>query len=175
MRRRTSRLAIPLAAAALLSAGAERPARAQERYNTEEYRRVTGALTCQCGGCTAIVSECAMDRCPSSNPIREEAAERLRAGETPEAVIARFRDRYGLAVLAAPPAAGFHLTAWVLPGVFLVFGGAAAAFVIRRWRRETPNPAVAPGGAAPGADGAAGAAARPEVIARIEREVSELR
>lgn len=169
MRRRRPRLALPLAAAALLSVGSGRPAPAQDRYNTEEYRRVTGALTCQCGGCNAIVSECAMDRCPSSNPIREETAERLRAGETPEAVIARFRDRYGLAVLAAPPAAGFHLTAWVLPGAFLLFGGAAAAFVIRRWRRATPDPAA---GAAPGAAGEAG---QREVIARIEREVSELR
>lgn len=170
MRPRTARLVLLLATAAFLPGGAGR-APAQDRYNTEAYRQVTGALTCQCGGCNAIVSECAMDRCPSSNPIREETAERLRAGETPEAVIARFRDRYGLAVLAAPPAAGFHLTAWVLPGVFLVLGGAAAAFVIRSWRRETPGP-KADGGAAPGTGGDAG---RPEVIARIEREVSELR
>ena len=154
-----------------LTAGWAGGAAAQERYNTEAYRQVTGALTCQCGGCNAIVSECAMDRCPSSNPIREETAERLKAGETPEAVIARFRDRYGLSVLAAPPAAGFHLTAWMLPGVFLLFGGAAAALVIRRWRRETPEPAApAEGGAA----NAAGAA-RPEVLDRIERDIADLR
>lgn len=171
MRPRTARLALLLAAAALLPGGAGR-ARAQDRYNTEAYRQVTGALTCQCGGCNAIVSECAMDRCPSSNPIREETAERLRAGETPEEVVADFRDRYGLAVLAAPPAAGFHLAAWVLPGLFLMLGGAAAAFVIRSWRRETPARPKAGTDAAPGADGEPG---RPEVIARIEREVSELR
>ena len=152
-------------------AGSAAGAMGQERYNTEAYRRVTGALTCQCGGCNAIVSECAMDRCPSSNPIREETAERLKAGETPEAVIARFRDRYGLSVLAAPPAAGFHLTAWMLPGVVLLLGGAAAALVIRRWRQETPAPA------APAADAAANAAgaARPEVLARIERDIADLR
>lgn len=170
MRRRTARLTLLPAAVSILAGGAGRAA-AQDRYNTDAYRQVTGALTCQCGGCTAIVSECAMDRCPSSNPIREETAERLRAGETPEEVIADFRDRYGLAVLAAPPAAGFHLTAWVLPGVFLVFGGLTAGFVIRRWRRETPRP-KADGGSAPGSDREAG---RPEVIARIEREVSTLR
>ena len=144
---------------------------AQERYNSEAYRQVTGALTCQCGGCNAIVSECAMDRCPSSNPIREETAERLQAGETPEAVIARFRDRYGLSVLAAPPAAGFHLTAWMLPGVVLLLGGAAAALVIRRWRRETPAPAAP----AEGPPANAAGAARPEVLARIERDIADLR
>lgn len=170
MRPPTARLALLPATVSILAGGAGGAA-AQDRYNTEAYRQVTGALTCQCGGCTAIVSECAMDRCPSSNPIREETAERLRAGEAPDEVIARFRDRYGLAVLAAPPTAGFHLTAWVLPGVFLVFGGAAAAFVIRSWRRETPGP-KADGGAAAGTDAEPG---QPEVIARIEREVSALR
>lgn len=152
-------------------AGAAAGAAAQERYNSEAYRQVTGALTCQCGGCNAIVSECAMDRCPSSNPIREETAERLQAGEAPEQVIARFRDRYGLSVLAAPPAAGFHLAAWLLPGVVLLLGGAAAALVIRGWRRGTPAPAAPADAAAPDAPGAA----RPEVLARIERDIADLR
>ena len=165
---RARRILVGLAA---VWAGSAAGTMGQERYNSEAYRQVTGALTCQCGGCNAIVSECAMDRCPSSNPIREETAERLQAGETPEAVIARFRDRYGLSVLAAPPAAGFHLTAWMLPGVVLLLGGAAAALVIRRWRQETPAPAAP----AEGPPANAAGAARPEVLARIERDIADLR
>ena len=147
-----------LAAAALLSG----PATGQERYNSEAYRRVARALTCQCGGCNALVAECAMDRCPSSEPIREEIAERLQAGEEPEAVIRMFAERYGLVVLAAPPASGFHLSAWILPVVFLLGGAVVAAFVLRRWRQ----------GAAPATSATE---APPEVVARIEREVARIR
>ncbi len=153
------RLSFAAAAVSLLLSG---PAFVQDRYNTGDYRAVGRALVCQCGGCTALVLECAMDRCPSSNPIREEIAERLQAGDTPASVIEMFRDRYGLAILAAPPATGFHLSAWVLPFVFLAGGALLAVFLLRRWRR-TPAAEIAE------------TDLPPELIARIEREVSEIR
>ena len=150
-----------LAAAALLTG----PAVSQDRYNSADYQRVTHALTCQCGGCNAIVGECAMDRCPSSEPIREEVAERLQAGEAPDDIIATFAERYGLVILSAPPASGFHLSAWILPGVFLLGGGVVAVTVLRRWRRSGPGPAAAAGPVE----------VSPEVIARIERDVDQIR
>jgi len=100
---------------------------AQERYNSADYQEVTGAMVCQCGGCNARVSECAMDRCPSSEPIREEVAGRLQAGESVESILAAFTERYGLRILAAPPASGFHLSVWILPFVALGLGGAMLA------------------------------------------------
>ncbi len=136
-------------------------AASQERYNTAAYREVTGAMVCQCGGCNARVSECAMDRCPSSEPIREEVAARLQGGESPEGILAAFTERYGLRILAAPPASGFNLAAWILPFVALAIGGLAAIRVLGRWRRATPAPA--------------GPAPSPEMLARIEREVDEIR
>lgn len=142
------------------------PAVSQDRYNSADYQRVTHALTCQCGGCTAIVGECAMDRCPSSNPIREEVAERLQAGEEPDDIIAMFAERYGLVILAAPPATGFHLSAWILPGVFLLGGAAVVVTVLRRRRRNAPAVAAA---------AAATVDAPAEVIARIERDVDRIR
>ena len=150
---------LSVAAAALLAG----PLAGQERYNSDDYRRVARALTCQCGGCNALVAECAMDRCPSSNPIREEIAERLRAGDRPEEVVRMFEERYGLVILAAPPTSGFHLTAWILPAVFLLGGTVVVASVLRRGRR----------GARAAASGETGAP--PEVIARIEREVERIR
>ena len=140
------------------------PAIGQDRYNTEDYRAVGRALVCQCGGCNALVHECAMDRCPSSNPIREEIAERLQAGDAPAEVIGMFRDRYGLSILAAPPTSGFHLSAWILPFVFLAGGAVLAVTMLRRWRRA---PAVV---AVPAAE-----EPPPEVVARIEREVARIR
>ena len=157
---------LAIAAAAALLTG---PAGSQDRYNSADYQRVTHALTCQCGGCNAIVGECAMDRCPSSEPIREEVAERLQAGEAPEDIISMFAERYGLVILSAPPTSGFHLSAWILPGVFLL-GGAAVVFTVLRRRRSAV--AAAPAGgetAVPAVD------ASPEVLARIERDVEQIR
>lgn len=151
-----------VAAAATLLLG--RPAFGQDRYNTEDYRAVGRALVCQCGGCNALVHECAMDRCPSSNPIREEIAERLQAGDPPDRIIGMFRDRYGLSILAAPPTSGFHLSAWILPFAFLAGGAVLTVSLLRRWRLA---------GAAPEAP--AESDAPPEVIARIEREVARIR
>lgn len=157
------RLALASLAATALLAG---PLLSQDRYNSADYQRVAHALTCQCGGCNALVGECAMDRCPSSEPIREEIAERLQAGENADDLIARFAERYGLVILAAPPTTGFHLTAWVLPVVFLLGGGVVAVSVMRR-RRKGPPASAAPGASA--------TEAPPEVIARIERDVEHIR
>lgn len=149
-------------AAALLTG----PAVSQDRYNSADYQRVTHALTCQCGGCTAIVGECAMDRCPSSEPIREEVAARLQAGDDSQDIIGTFVERYGLVILSAPPTSGFHLSAWILPGVFLLGGAVLAVTMLRRWRSAAPAGAAA---AVPADE------VSPEVLARIERDVDQIR
>lgn len=160
---RIFRTTLAAATAAALLAG---PVVSQERYNSADYQRVTHALTCQCGGCNAIVGECAMDRCPSSEPIREEVAERLQAGENAENIISSFAERYGLVILSAPPTSGFHLSAWILPVVFLLGGAVLAITMLRRWRSAVPAGAAA----AVSADEVS-----PEVLARIERDVDQIR
>ncbi len=148
---------------------------AQERLSTPEYRRATSALTCQCGGCSATVYHCAMDHCHSAEPIREEVAERIRKGESVESIVKVFEERYGLAILSAPPTSGFHLTAWIAPFAVLFVGFFITRHVLRSWKRQTI------------AGGAGGADGGPVVLemssphgptdaqrARIEKELREL-
>jgi len=124
--------ALVLGAALLAS-----PLVAQERLNTAEYREACASLMCQCGGCSATVYTCAMEHCHSAEPIREEIAERIQNGESAESIVKAFEERYGLAILAAPPASGFHLTAWVVPFVVLLVGFFVTRHVLRSWREQT--------------------------------------
>ena len=39
-----------------------------------------------------------------------------------------------MTVLSAPPAAGFNLTAWVMPFVALVLGGLLVVYFVRQFR-----------------------------------------
>lgn len=106
---------------------------AQERPNTPEFREACDRLVCQCG-CHKTVSTCDMENCHSATPIREEVWSRLQGGESIAAIVDVFRQRYGLTILSQPPTTGFHLTAWVMPFVFLI-GGAVFIFrVLRSWK-----------------------------------------
>jgi len=110
---------------------------AQERLNTPEYRNACAALMCQCGGCSATIYTCAMEHCHSAEPIREEIAERIQKGESAESIVKAFEERYGLAILSAPPTSGFHLTAWIAPFAVLLVGFFFTRHVLRSWKRRT--------------------------------------
>jgi len=110
---------------------------AQERLNTPEYRNTCAALMCQCGGCSATIYTCAMEHCHSAEPIREEIAERIQKGESAESIVKAFEERYGLAILSAPPTSGFHLTAWIAPFAVLLVGFFFTRHVLRSWKRRT--------------------------------------
>lgn len=155
-------------ALALALCGASLPA--QERLSTPDYRKATASLMCQCGGCSATVYTCSMEHCHSAEPIREEVAERIQKGESVDSVVQVFRERYGLAILSAPPASGFHLTAWIAPFVVLLVGFFITRHVLRSWKRQT---------LAQGTDGPAVLEMSPHgptdaQRARIEKELREL-
>ncbi len=103
----------------------------------EQVREITAELRCPvCQNLSVADSPSRM-----ANQMRELIRERLKAGESPEAVKAYFVERYGEWILLAPKKEGFNLLVWVLP--FLgMFGGALALFaVVRRWvRRPEPTP-----------------------------------
>lgn len=106
----------------------------QEHGSGPEFRAVGDALMCQCG-CGATIATCAMERCRSAEPIRDEIWERLQNGESVASIIEVFKERYGLVILSAPPASGFHLTAWIVPFVVLVIGAFVTRHILRSWTR----------------------------------------
>jgi len=63
-----------------------------------------------------------------------ELAAQLDEGNTDDSIIAHFAEKYGLTVLSAPPAAGFNLTAWIMPFVALALGGLLVVYFVRQFR-----------------------------------------
>jgi cytochrome c-type biogenesis protein CcmH/NrfF len=72
--------------------------------------------------------------------IEKEIAE----GKDERAILQDLAIRYGVQVLAAPPARGFSLTAWILPGVGLLAGLSFVVVIARRWRKPAPVSAGVP-------------------------------
>ena len=83
----------------------------------------------------------------------------------PGSIIEVFKERYGLIILSAPPASGFHLTAWVVPFIALLLGAFVTWQVLRAWRRQTEASETATATVTPISD-----AQR----ARIEKELRDL-
>jgi len=115
-----------LAACAVLFMGAQA---------STSLKEVSDDLVCQCG-CSMVLSTCNMQNCGSATPMRAEIEARIEKGNGKDAIVASFVEAMGLKVLAAPPAEGFNLSAWIMPFVALVVGAVAAQRVLLSWRRE---------------------------------------
>ncbi len=120
----------------------------------EKVREISAELRCPvCQGLSVADSPSKM-----ANQMRDLIRERLKAGESPEAVKAYFVERYGEWILLAPKREGFNLLVWVLP--FLGLGGGAVGLflVLRRWQKR---PAVAP------------ASVDPAYLERVREEIAQ--
>ena len=84
---------------------------------------------------------------PLALQMRQQIAQELRAGESPDQIRAGFVAAYGDSVLMTPPRSGLAGTAYFLPALVLLAGLIAAGALLRRWLR-TPraDPAAADGG-----------------------------
>jgi cytochrome c-type biogenesis protein CcmH len=65
---------------------------------------------------------------------RAQIGQLLSEGQTESQIKQYFVERYGLRVLAEPPASGVTLWLWVLPVIGLVIGGAYVVILMRRMR-----------------------------------------
>lgn len=120
----------------------------------EQVQQVAAELRCPvCQGLSVADSPSGM-----ANQMRDLIRERLKAGESPEAVKAYFVERYGEWILLAPKREGFNLLVWVLP--FLGLGGGAVVLVavLRRWKKR---PEAAP------------ASVDPAYLERVRHEMAE--
>ena len=55
-------------------------------------------------------------------------------GKSDNAIMAYFVEKYGTTVLAAPPASGFNLAAWIMPFAALGIGALMVLFFVWRFR-----------------------------------------
>jgi cytochrome c-type biogenesis protein CcmH len=99
---------------------------------------------CLCG-CTTTLNRCPHENCPVKAEMQKIIRADLAEGKAEPAILQDLVARYGLKVLASPPAQGFNLTAWVLPGVGLLLGLLLAIAIVRRWRRPAAQPATPAG------------------------------
>ena len=117
--------AILLVVAVCFSVGASTDSGA--RMNVLSHR-----LMCQCG-CAQLLGECDHVGCPSRDKELGELSADISSGLSDKQILDDFVTKYGMIVLAAPPAQGFDLVAWIAP--FAVFAAAllGTILLIRRW------------------------------------------
>jgi len=136
------RLLVTLLAAGLISGVVPLIAQIKPAtVNKDAFQRVSDRLICQCG-CNYGLSHCPHLQCPSAPVLRAAIRDKLAQGLSEQQVLQAMVADLGPVILAAPPAEGFNLTAWVMPFVVLVLGLWLAIVVVRRWRRRAPEPAA---------------------------------
>ena len=116
-------------------------------------------VMCLCG-CVATLNHCPHRDCATVAEMRPVISQEIAAGKDETTILQDLAIRYGVQVLAAPPARGFSLTAWILPSVGLLAGFSLVVGVARRWRK--PRPALAGADAKP---------LDPKLLAAVEEEM----
>ena len=92
---------------------------------------------------------------------RAQIGQMLSEGQTEQQIKDYFVARYGVRVLAQPPASGTSLWLYVLPVVGLIVGTVLVGWLMRRMRRRAAQPAAAPAAPATG----------DEYVDRVERDL----
>jgi len=108
----------------------------------EQTREIAKQLQCPvCNGSTVADSPSDL-----AGQMRSVIRQKVEAGESRDAIVQYFVDRYGDSILIEPPRRGFGLAVWLAPIVMLVVGVIILTSVLRGWvrpRRPTPG-TVAP-------------------------------
>ena len=131
------------------------PAAASEQHPTlAELERELVCPTCK--------TTLQMSNAPVADRMRAFIRQRIVAGDTKSEIKDKLVAQFGEGVLAAPPARGFNLLAWLVPIVGGLVAAVAVAILARRWSRSRAAPA-----AGASADG------RPPLDPELERRVDE--
>ena len=151
-----SKLATVLLLGALLSASALRG----DSPRTVTVDSLGNQVQCVCG-CIAPLNQCPHIDCATRTEMQAFMKKEIAEGKDETAILQDLSLRYGVQVLAAPPARGFNLTVWILPGVGLIVGLGVVVVIVRRWR----------GKPAPLASAAASIPTDPKMLAAVEEEM----
>jgi len=100
-------------------------------------------VQCTCG-CVAPLNQCPHLDCAEKAEMQALIKKEIAEGKDETAILQDLSLRYGVQVLTAPPARGFNLTVWILPGVSLVIGLGFVVVIVRRWKRKPADAPVAP-------------------------------
>lgn len=94
-------------------------------------------LRCTCG-CTLDIYTCRTTdfTCTFSPALHREIMDMHAAGQDPESIIATFVAREGEAILMAPPAEGFNIAGYVVPGAVMLTGIVGLVAWVSRRRNE---------------------------------------
>ncbi|PKM82068.1 MAG: hypothetical protein CVU89_06940 [Firmicutes bacterium HGW-Firmicutes-14] len=92
-------------------------------------KEIEESLICQ-DGCGMILSACENQ---TAEYMRKIIIDRLSKGQSKDEIMGYFVSIYGIKVLAAPPAEGFNITAWVTPFIAITAGGLLVYFVLEKW------------------------------------------
>ncbi len=97
----------------------------------QTYLEIERSLRCDCG-CGLDVHSCQFQmQCGTSPVWSEKIRTELNDGKTPEAIKAGFVAEFGETVLMAPPAEGFNLVGYLLPGVAILTAGVLVGLVAK--------------------------------------------
>ena len=121
-------------------------------------------VMCVCGGCVAPLNQCPMLECAEKAEMRAFIKKEIADGKDETAILQDISIRYGVQALTAPPAKGFNLAVWILPGVGLLAGLGMVVVIVRRWRRK---PAIVPVPSSASRD--------PKVLTAVEEEMKATR
>jgi cytochrome c-type biogenesis protein CcmH len=118
---------------------------------SDRSERLGGKLMCMCG-CGQVLNECNHVDCPLRAGMFKEIDADVARGESDDLILQDFVQEYGEAVLSSPPAKGFNLVVWIIPGAALALGMCIAILVVRNWRRRAPAVSAPAGSALKGVD-----------------------
>ena len=104
-------------------------------YLTKDVLRVGERLACRCGGCRNNVGNCPMLHCDFADPMRRRIAGMQSQGMSDDPIVASIARADGVVALVSPPASGFGLFTWVMPGIALIAGFFIYTAFVRRNRK----------------------------------------
>jgi cytochrome c-type biogenesis protein CcmH/NrfF len=97
------------------------------------YQDLGHKLMCICG-CSEILIECNHVGCPDSDRMLAELRAAIDHGDSNNAILAAFQNKYGPTALAAPMLTKFNMVAWVVPPALLILGLFGTWILVKRWR-----------------------------------------